>query len=366
MTTLRWRDDEADAAPQRRFFRPNDGIRLHANENPYPPPREVLDAIAEWALVANRYPFGNEGPLTEAIAQRIGVPTDQVLLGAGSNEILYKTIAALGGPGTETVFPHPSYPTFAAAPSTSSGRPVPVPLLAGGACDAEGLRAAVTGSTTCVVVCNPNNPTGGALGPGALLCLAERLPDDVLLLVDEAYFEYTEEFGRGGRGALELFGSGRPLVVTRSFSKFFALAGVRLGYCAASSAELAAEMRGHLGPTAVSGLALHAGQAALRVEPEYLDRLDEQKEERRRMSKALADLGLNPLATETNFVCCDEPDPGTAAWLAERGVSVRSGQSVGNPGHLRITVGRPEDNALVLELLTEHLAGRGLSAGAGA
>ena len=359
MTKLRWRDGEADAAPQRRNFRPGDGIRLHVNEHPYPPPPEVLEAIAEGALLVNRYPFGNEGPLTAALAARTGLPPEQVMLGAGSNELLYKTIAALGGPGTETVFPHPSYPTFAAAPATSSAQPVPVPLLADGACDAHALLAAVTERTTCVVVCDPNNPTGGALPVGALGELADRLPDHVLLIVDEAYFEYTEEFGRGGRGGLELFGSGRPVVVTRSFSKFFGLAGLRLGYAAVSSAELSVEMQGHLGPTAVSGMALAAGEAALRAEPVFLERLEVQKLERRKMSEALGDLGLHPLPSETNFVCCDEPDPSTAAWLKERGVSVRGSASIASPGHLRITVGLPEHNALVLDLLREHVSALG-------
>ncbi len=364
MTKLRWRDEEADAAPQRRNFRPGDGIRLHANEHPYPPPPEVLEAIAAGALEVNRYPFGNEGPLTEAVAERTRVPADQVLLGAGSNELLYKTIAGLGGPGTDSVFPHPSYPTFAAAPATSSARPVPVSLLADGTNDAEGLLAAVTDRTTTLVVCDPNNPTGGALPPGALASLADRLADHVLLIVDEAYFEYTDEFARGGRGALELFGSGRPVLVTRSFSKFFGLAGLRLGYGVASSADLAAEMRGHIGPSGVSGMALTAGEAALGAEPLFLERLDEQKKERRQMWEELAELGLNPLPTETNFVCCDEPDQGTAAWLKERGVSVRGGASISSPGHIRITVGLPEDNALVLSLLREHVAGRGATGAA--
>jgi histidinol-phosphate aminotransferase len=356
MTKLRWRDDEADAAPQRRNFKPSDAVRLHANEHPYPPPPEVLTAITEGALVVNRYPFGNEGPLTGALAQRMGVATEQVLLGAGSNELLYKSIAALGGPGTETAFPHPSYPTFAAAPATSSATAVPVPLLDTGACDAKGLLAAVTERTTCLVVCNPNNPTGGALAEGELASLADELPEHILLLVDEAYFEYTEEFARGGRGALELFGSGRPVVVTRSFSKFFGLAGLRLGYGAVSSPELAAEMRGHIGPSGVSGMALSAGEAALRAEPVFLERLQEQKRERAKLWRALDELGLHPLQSETNFVYCDEPDPGTAGWLAERGVSIRSGASISSPGYMRITVGLPEHNALVLSLLNEHPA----------
>lgn len=363
MTTLRWRDTEADAAPQRRYFRPSDGIRLHANEHPYSPPRHVLDAISDWALVANRYPFGNEGKLIELLAERMAIPADQVMLGAGSNELIYKIITALGGPGAETVFPHPSYPTFAAAPAATSGRPVPVPLLDDGACDLKGLLAAVTDSTTCVVVCNPNNPTGGAIPTESLLEFADTLRTDVLLLVDEAYFEYGDEFASGGRGALELFGTGRPVAVTRSFSKFFALAGVRLGYGAMSTGELAGEMRGHLGPNAVSAVALRAGEAALECEPEYLGRLAEQTAERARLAEALRALGLNPLPTQTNFVCCDEPDEGAAAWLAEHGISVRSGQSVGSPGHLRITVGRPEDNALAVELLSDYIAGRALHRG---
>lgn len=358
MTTLSWRDAGADAAPQRRFFRPGDTVRLHANEHPWPPVPSVLQAMAEWAIDANRYPFGNEGSLVEALAAHLQIPGGQVLLGAGSNELLYKVIAALGGPGAETVFPHPSYPTFSAAPSMSSARAVPVPLSGNGACDTGALLAAVTEHTTCVVACSPNNPTGGAVGEGDLLALANALAEHVLLIVDEAYFEYTEEFERGGRGALELFPSGHPVLVTRSFSKYFGLAGVRLGYGAVSSAELAAEMRDHLGPSAVSGIALRAGEAALRAEPEYRERLFAHKQERNAMWQQLRELGLHPYPTETNFIFCDEPGPATAEWLADKGLSVRSGKSVGSEGHLRVTVGTPEHNALLLGLMAEHIEER--------
>lgn len=125
-------------------------------------------------------------------------------------------------------------------------------------------------------------------------------------------------------------------------------------------------MRGHIGPSGVSGMALSAGEAALRAEPVFLERLQEQKRERARLWQALDELGLHPLPTETNFVYCDEPDPGTTAWLKERGVSIRGGDSISSPGYMRITVGLPEHNALVLSLLNEHLAPESPAGDAGA
>ncbi len=314
--------------------------------------------MAEWSIAANCYPFGNEGPLVRLIAERLAVRPDQVILAAGSNELLYRAIASLGGPRAEVVIPAPSYPTFSAAPSASSARAVPVPLLGNGACDAEGLLSAVTDRTTCVVVCNPNNPTGAAMPSGALEGLARDLPERVLLVVDEAYFEYTDAFARLERGALDLFASGRSILVTRTFSKFFGLAGVRLGYGVVPSAEMATDLRAHIGPNAVSALALRAGEAALRAEPSYLERLREQKYERLRLWRSLAEMGLNPLPTETNFVCCEEPDPETSSWLASRGVNVRSGDSIGAPGYLRVTVGTPESNEQVVALLAERVVGQ--------
>lgn len=358
ITGLDWRDAASDGAPQRRFFQSGPAVRLHANEHPYPPPPEVLSAMAEWSIAANCYPFGNEGPLVRLIAERLAVRPDQVILAAGSNELLYRAIASLGGPRAEVVIPAPSYPTFSAAPSASSARAVPVPLLGNGACDAEGLLSAVTDRTTCVVVCNPNNPTGAAMPSGALEGLARDLPERVLLVVDEAYFEYTDAFARLERGALDLFASGRSILVTRTFSKFFGLAGVRLGYGVVPSAEMATDLRAHIGPNAVSALALRAGEAALRAEPSYLERLREQKHERLRLWRSLAEMGLNPLPTETNFVCCEEPDPETSSWLASRGVNVRSGDSIGAPGYLRVTVGTPESNEQVVALLAERVVGQ--------
>ncbi|MGH9092010.1 MAG: pyridoxal phosphate-dependent aminotransferase, partial [Acidimicrobiales bacterium] len=218
------------------------------------------------------------------------------------------------------------------------------------------MLAAVTRHTTCVIVSNPNNPTGGAVGQEALTELASDLSDEILLIVDEAYFEYTDEFAEGGRGALKLFELGRPLIVTRTFSKFFGLAGVRLGYAVTSDAELCRELRGHVGPLSVSGLALAAGQAALFAEDEYLERLIKQKEQRSRLWSALDEMGLCPLPTQTNFVYCGEPHPSVADWLAERHLSIRAGSTIGSPGHMRITVGRPEDNELVVSLLRQWLA----------
>ncbi len=358
ITGLEWRDAASDGAPQRRFFQSGPAVRLHANEHPYPPPPEVLSAIAEWSFEANCYPFGNEDPLVRMIAERAEVRPDQILLAAGSNELLYRAIASLGGPRAEVVIPSPSYPTFAAAPGASSARVVPVPLLSTGACDADGLLSAVTERTTCVVVCNPNNPTGAAMPSGALEGLVRDLPQSVLVIVDEAYYEYTEAFACRARGALDLFSSGRSILVTRTFSKFFALAGVRLGYGIVPSADLAADLRAHIGPNAVSALALRAGQAALRAEQIYLERLREQKQERLRLWQGLAELGLKPMPTETNFVCCEEPDPETSSWLASKGVNVRSGDSISAPGHLRITVGSPESNEQVIALLAERVVGQ--------
>lgn len=352
---LRWRDDVAETVMQRRFPGPGSALRFHANENPYPPPDAVVEAIQSAALRANRYPFGDEGLLVEQLAERCGVAPSQVLLGAGSNELLYHLISSLGGPGREAVFPSPSYPTFSAACLNSSVTAVPVSLRPDGACDLQAMGASVTDSTSVVVVCQPNNPTGATVGASELALFADGLTTEVLLLVDEAYFEYTEEHARSGSGALALLAGDRPVVVTRTFSKFYGLAGVRVGYAVASTSSLADEVRAHIGPSGLSGIAIAAAHEALAQEVAYRSQLEVVRAERARLFGALGDLGLHPLPSETNFVYCNEPYASTGGFLLDHGACVRTGDTILSPGHLRLTVATPADNDVLIQLLRDHL-----------
>jgi histidinol-phosphate aminotransferase len=360
-TALKWRDSVSEAVFQRRFPRPGSASRLHANESPFPPPEPVVAAIRAAAGRVNRYPFGNEAPLIERLAERLGVAPGQILLGAGSNELIYRVIASLAGSGQEIIFPHPSYPSFSGASRASSAVPVPVALTEDGACDLDAMLARVTESTTALIVCQPNNPTGAAVAQPELRRFAAALPRDVLLIVDEAYHEFSAERAGGGTGALAMLTGDRPTLVTRTFSKYYCLAGLRLGYSISSSPDLAQEIRARLGPSGVNGLAVAAAQAALGAEADYATRLAAVITERTRLWEGLHDLGLHPLPSETNFIYCDEPGPDVGGFLLDNGICVRTGDTILSPGHLRITVGERQDTERTLELLREYQVTGGLS-----
>jgi len=352
-----WRRPTA-VGPLRRSGPPSpDAIRLNANECPFPPPPPVVAAMADAATNCHRYSFGSEGPLLSALAEWLGVPTSRIVLTNGSNELLDRLIGALGEPGREIVYPHPSFPLFSSAAANSGATPVPIPLAADGTNDLEAMAAAVTDRTSLVIVCNPNNPTGGHLPADVVGSFLDSLPAHPLILLDEAYVEFTAERRRGSRSGLDLLDRHPHALSVRTFSKYFGLAGLRVGYGVAQSDDLAAEIRVRLSPAGLSQVALAGALASLQHREVAEERLALLCAERDHLAAGLADLGLEPWPTSTNFVLCRDPRPDTVARLAEEGLWIRSGESVLFPGTIRISVGHPEANARVLTAMEKILAG---------
>jgi histidinol-phosphate aminotransferase len=324
-----------------------DVLRFGGNESPYPPPRELLEAIAVAADRLNRYPFGMERSLSEALSTRLDCSPEQVIIAPGTSALLEAVIRGLGGPGRKVVYPDPSYPTYRTAATAVRAITQPVPLMPDGSNDIDAIARACDDQTSLVVVCNPNNPSGGMVPTSDLGPLVTALPPGALLMVDEAYWEFTDEFGSGGSGAARYLGCGRPVLITRTFSKFFGLAGLRVGYGIAS-ADIAGELRARLrlGGSNVAGLV--AAQAALDLVDVFADRAELLKAERRRLYEEFGNLGLDPLPTQANFVFCQHVDADLPARLMAAGLWVRDGQSVLMPAGMRVTVGTPQQNDKLL------------------
>jgi histidinol-phosphate aminotransferase len=349
VTDLRWTD------PRRPFSWRGwnfdaDVLRFGANESPYPPPRELLDAVAAAADRLNRYPFGMERSLSEALSTRLGCSAEQVIIAPGTSALLEAVVRGLGGPDRKVVYPHPSYPTYRAASTAVQAIAQPVPLLPDGTNDIEGIVHACDDRTSLVVVCNPNNPSGGMVPTSDLGPLLTALPADALLLIDEAYWEFTDEFASGGRGAVEYLDCGRPVLITRTFSKFFGLAGLRVGYGIAS-ADIAAELRARLrlGGSNVAGLV--AAEAALGLADLFAERAKVLKDERQRLYEQFWQLGFDPMPSQANFVFCQRVDADLPAKLLAAGHWVRDGQSVLMPAGMRVTVGTPAENDKLLRAI---------------
>ncbi len=232
---------------------------------------------------------------------------------------------------------------------------VGVPLARDGSYDLEAVLAAVTPRTKIAVVVSPNNPTGQAVRAADLRDFLDRLPPHVLPALDEAYFEYLPADGHDGVGLAR----DRPLVVMRTFSKAYGLAGLRVGWMLAPSALLR-EMQRARNAFDVNGLAQAAALASIEDAAEHLPgRIALNAAERERLAAGLADLGLPPLPSTANFLLvelgAERARPAYEGLLA-RGVIVRPARAFGAPGALRITVGWPEENARLLEALAEVLA----------
>lgn len=329
-------------------------VKLSSNENPLGPSAAALAALREAAADVHRYPRSRPQDLVEAIGRYVGHPPERIVLGAGSSEVMGLAVRAFTQPGDEVVVPSPCftlYEELAIAAGCLVRRVEQPPPYSP---DFHPLARAIGARTRLLFLPRPNNPTS-VLAPLGLVDQLARACPDVLFLVDEAYIEFAAEFP--DVSAVELVGPVANLLVTRTFSKAFGLAGLRLGYGVV--AEEGAELLERLRPKwNVSGPAAAAGAAAL-ADSEHLARTRRLTGEgREQLARGLAGVpGFSlPVADpQGNFVLVDVAASGNdaAAWaaaLARRGVLVRGDFS---RGQLRVSVGSPYENTRFLDVLRE-------------
>ena len=281
---------------------------MHLNESPFAPAPAVVAVMQRAAAGLNRYPDHDGQQLVAALSQRLGVPADRIVIGAGTNELLFASGEIALDPGGDGVAPDPGFVTYAKIIAMRGATYVGVPVRADGVVDIAATLAAVTPRTRLVYVASPNNPTGGMLTLDEIEHLIAELPDHVLLHYDEAYYE----FGRhaGGPEALPLLSRRKgPWISTRTFSKAYSLAGARVGYGIASSRELADAYRKIRINFTVNSVALAGARAALDQSDYVADLLDHTARERDRLAAALSNLGLRALPSAANFVTAITPRP---------------------------------------------------------
>ncbi|HJV13648.1 MAG TPA: histidinol-phosphate transaminase [Propionibacteriaceae bacterium] len=325
-------------------------FKLVANENPFPPLPGVIEAAA--AAVAsqmNRYPDIANTEMTYALSSRLGVSAEQLAFGTGSVAVLYHLLQAVCEPGDEVVYAWRSFAAYPIAVSVTGATPVPVPLGPGAVHDLEAMRRAVTPATKAIVICTPNNPTGPALQHQPVIDFIDSLPDHIMIVLDEAYVEFvTDPEGLRGLEAA----AGRPnVVVLRTFSKAYGLAGLRVGYCVAD-ADLAGAVRAVSLPFGVSIAAQAAVIASLEAEPQLLDRVADLVKARDALAGGLRDLGFDVPDAQGNFIWLPggPNTKGYAASFEGAGLIVLAYAFGSDWDGLRITVGEPAANARVLEV----------------
>jgi histidinol-phosphate aminotransferase len=316
-------------------------IKLASNETPYPPLPHVVERITAAAAEINRYPDNSSTQLTSVLAAKYGVDVGQVRVGCGSVSLCTQLVQAVTDADEEVMYAWRSFEAYPIITAVSGASSIQVPLR-DHVHDLDAMAERVTGKTRLVFVCNPNNPTGTAVGRDALVRFLRAVPQDVVVALDEAYREFVSD--PDVPDGLTLLAEFPNLIVLRTFSKAYGLAGLRVGYAIAADPALPAALRQTQVPFAVTTVAQAAALASLepQAERELLARVADLVRERDRVRATLLNLGYEVPPSQANFVWLPLGDA-TIDWATgceERKVIVRPFAGSG----ARVTIGTPEQN----------------------
>lgn len=319
--------------------------KLSSNENPYPPLPGVVEAATRAVGVMNRYPDMGSRALYEALAERLGVPVEDLAAATGSVALIYQLLQAFCEPGDEVVYAWRSFEAYPIAVTAAGARSVQVPLRADGHHDLDAMAEAITERTRVVMVCTPNNPTGPAVSQAELDAFLARVPEHVVAVVDEAYLEFVRM--DDAVDGLATYRAHPNVVLFRTFSKAYGLAGFRVGYAVAQP-EVAGALRAVSLPFGVSAVAQAAAVASLEAGEELLARVDALVVERDRVEAGLRAAGWEVPDAQGNFVwfALGERAAEFAAACDEAGIVVRPFAGEG----CRVSIGEVEANDRLLEV----------------
>lgn len=334
-------------------------IKLASNENPLGVAPAARRALAGWAGDLNRYPDGNGLALKRKLAARHDIDVARITLGNGSNDVLELAARIFLGPGKNAVFSEHAFAVYPIVTQGVNAEPRVVPALGAEADmpyghDLDAFDAHIDDNTGVVFIASPNNPTGTWLAPDTIEAFLDRVPPRVVVVLDEAYLEYQADSERpNSRTWLERYPN---LIVTRTFSKIYGMAGLRVGY-ALSSPELGDLLNRIRQPFNVNMLALHCAEAALDDTPFIEQSIATNTVERASLESELEARGLACLPSQANFLTFDCGRSSTPLFdaLLREGVIVRPLASYNMPQHLRVTIGIPEENKRFLSALDRVL-----------
>lgn len=331
-----------------------DVVKLASNENPLGPSPAAVQAMTQALLESHIYPDGSNYRLKEKLAGALGLAPENIVFGAGSSTVLRLIAEAFLTPGDEIVYADPSFILYEFVAHVAGATPVVVPLTADHRHDLPAMARAVTDKTRAVVICNPNNPTGTTVTRAEFEAFLAEVPPHLLVVMDEAYFEYAR--GPEHVDGLEYLKAGRNVLVLRSFSKIYGLAGLRVGYGVGRS-DVVAALRRVREPFNVNSVAQAAVMAALTDDAHVRRSREVNDLGREALYAGARELGLEYIPSAANFVMirCPADDQLLYQALLEQGVVVRPGRAFAMPGWLRVTIGTPEQNRRFLEALAVAL-----------
>jgi histidinol-phosphate aminotransferase len=328
-----------------------DSVKLASNENPLGPSplalKEIIDELtrAGSSISLNRYPDGNGYYLKQALSQKLSVSEEEIILGNGSNEIIDIAVRTFLQPGDDAVMAHPSFVVYPMSTQAQGANAIQVPLK-NYTHDFEAMADAVTSGTKVVFVANPNNPTGTMNKQPEFDRLIKRIPEGVLVIVDEAYCEYVTD--PDYPGSMHYLREGREILILRTFSKMYGLAGLRIGY-GIGGKEIIAELNKLRPPFNTSSLAQKAALWALRDEDHLLRTREINEQGKRYLYGELDSIGMPYVPTEANFIYMPLKQNAQTLYvsLLKQGVIVRP---VGQH-EIRVTIGLPEENKRFIDAL---------------
>jgi histidinol-phosphate aminotransferase len=334
-----------------------DIVKLASNENPLGPSPRARDAMAAVIAGVHRYPDGNAHELRRALAEHHAVDPAAITFGNGSNDVLDLVARAFLAPGRSAVFSEHAFAVYPIATLSAGAEAIVTRALPADhpdqpyGHDLDAMAAAVSGHTRVVFVANPNNPTGTWLRADRIERFLDRVPAEVVVVLDEAYVEYAQDADGyvDGAGWLARYPN---LVLTRTFSKAYGLAGLRVGY-ALSSPEIADLMNRVRHPFNLNAIAQAAALAALRDQQHVADAVRLNRRERTRLQSGFADRGLRYLPSAANFLCVEVGDQAGAVneALLRAGIIVRPVAGYRLPRFLRVSIGTEAENDRLLEAL---------------
>jgi len=335
-----------------------DVAMLASNESCFAPLPEVVEAAHRVLGGTNRYPDPSYTALRRALSERYGLDPELIALGNGSCDILLAAGEALLEPGAEVVYAWPAFSVYPHLAAASGARAIEVPLDADDRHDLDAIAEEVNVATRLVLICNPNNPTSTALGLDQVQAFLERIPSHVCVILDEAYCEFSLRLG-DTYASLELLRRYPNLVLLRTFSKVYGLAGLRVGYALCGSEAFRVAVDQVRQPFYLSVAAQAAAVEALRHQDAVERRVEQTIAARLSLEEGLRGLGLWVADSDANFVWVRLPDscvePEVVEGLAARRVLVRAGTSLGRESALRVTVGTPPENERLVAALGELL-----------
>jgi histidinol-phosphate aminotransferase len=328
-----------------------DSVKLASNENPIGPSslalKQIIDDLtnARDAVNLNRYPDGNGYYLKQALSQKLSVSDEEIILGNGSNEIIDIAVRTFLQPGDDAVMAHPSFIVYPMATQSQGANAIQIPLK-NYTHDLEAMAAAITPNTKIIFIANPNNPTGTMNSTPEFDTFMKKIPEGVLVVVDEAYCEYVT--AADYPDSMRYLRSGRDILILRTFSKMYGLAGLRIGY-GIGQKEMIAELNKLRPPFNTNSLAQKAALWALKDEDHLRKTREINDQGKQYLYKELDSIGVNYVSTEANFIYMPLKQNAHTLYTAllKQGVIVRP---VGQH-EIRVTIGLPQENKRFIDAL---------------